>query len=257
MFRALRITLLLIVLVFVIANTWLDRLYSRDWNGPLQVALYPVNADGSDTADAYIARLQTSDMQSLEDFFSTQAAEYQLPLSRPLRFTLAPALSQAPPLPPEDGGRLGIMWWSLKLRWFAWRVPDAPGPTPTIQIFMLYHDPQLASVLPHSTGLEKGLVGIAHLFATQTMARANQVIVAHELLHTLGATDKYDLQTNLPLLPDGYADPQRDPLYPQDKAELMAGRIPVSATKAEQAESLRQTLIGPLTAREIGWVATP
>lgn len=254
MFRAIRITVLLIILVFVIANTWLDRLYSRDWNGALQVALHPVNADGSAVADAYIGQLQNSDMQSLEDFFNTQSAAYQLPLDRPLRFSLAPPLSQAPPLPPEAGGRLSIMWWSLKLRWFAWRTPDPAGPTPTIQLFLLYHDPQLASVLPHSTGLEKGLVGIAHLFAMQPMARTNLVIVAHELLHTLGATDKYDLQTNLPLLPDGYADPNRDPLYPQAEAELMAGRIPISATRVEQAESLRQTLIGPLTAREIGWV---
>jgi hypothetical protein len=257
MFRKIRIGILLIVLVFVALNTWLDRVYSRDWDGPLQVALFPVNADGSDAGEQFTRQLQSSDLRELEEFFADEANHYGLPLDRPLRFTLAPVLSQAPPLPPEQGGLFSIMWWSLKLRWFAWRAPDPAGPTPTIRLFLLYHDPQISSVLPHSTGLEKGLVGIAHLFATQSMARANQVIVAHELLHTLGATDKYDFATNQPLLPDGYADPERDPLYPQDQAELMAGRIPVSATQAEQADSPRQTVIGPLTAREIGWVTTP
>jgi hypothetical protein len=33
----------------------------------------------------------------------------------------------------------------------------------------------------------------------------------------------------------------------------MAGRIPISSTEAETPESLRQVLIGPKTAREIGW----
>lgn len=257
MFRKFRIAVLLVILVFVALNTWLDRVYSRDWNSPLQVALYPVNIDGSSAADAFIKQWQPSDLENLTTFFSEQAKDYGLSLDQPLRFTLAPALQQAPPLPPEHGGMLSIMSWSLKLRWFAWRTPNPTGPTPTIRMFVLFHDPANAIVLPDSTGLEKGLVGIAHVFASNSMARANQVIIAHELLHTLGAIDKYDLDTNQPIYPGGYADPERQPSLPQDKAELMAGRIPISDTKAEQPDSLRQVVIGPATAREIGWSKTP
>jgi hypothetical protein len=255
MFRKLRIAILLIILAFVAANTWLDRFYSTDWNGPLQVALYPVNADGSNVTREFVSQLSAVELQRLEDFFSQQAGRYNLPLQRPLRFTLAPALAQAPPMVPEDAGRLGVMLWSLKLRWFTWQVTDPAGPTPTIRVYLLYHDPALASQLPHSVGLQKGLVGIAHIFAATDMARANQVIVAHELLHTLGATDKYDLNTNLPLYPDGYADPEQSPRYPQTRAELMAGRIAVSEAQAEQANGLGECVIGPLSAREIGWTA--
>ncbi|MGE0189636.1 MAG: hypothetical protein AB7Q04_10060 [Steroidobacteraceae bacterium] len=253
MFRKLRIAILLIILIFVAANTWLDRVYSTDWNGALQVALYPVNADGSNVASDFIEQLSSSELQRLEDFFSQQAQYHGLSLQRPLRFSLAPALVAVPPTVPEDAGRLGVMLWSLKLRWFTWKLTDPAGPTPTIRLFMLYHDPANASVLPHSVGLQKGLVGIAHVFAAKDMAHANQVIVAHELLHTLGATDKYDLQTNLPLYSDGYADPQKTPSLPQTLAELMAGRIAVSETHAEQANSLSDCVIGDLTAREIGW----
>jgi hypothetical protein len=257
MFRKLRIVILLIVLAFVAANTWLDRVYSTDWNGALQVALYPVNADGSDVSADFIQQLSANELQRLQDFFSQQAEQYDLPLQRPLRFTLAPALPTAPPVVPESAGPLGIMLWSLKLRWFTWNVADPVGPTPTIRLFMLFHDPAHASVLPHSTGLQKGLVGIAHIFASDEMARANHVIVAHELLHTLGATDKYDLQTNLPIYPDGYADPEQNPRLPQTLAELMVGRIAISETEAEQVNSLNQCIIGPLTAREIGWAKAP
>jgi hypothetical protein len=77
-------------------------------------------------------------------------------------------------------------------------------------------------------------------------------VIAHELLHTLGATDKYG-NDNLPRLPDGYAEPDRQPLYPQTFAELMGGRIPVTASEAEIPESLQQVVIGPLSAAEIGW----
>jgi len=254
MFRKFRIAVLLLILVFVALNTWLDRVYSRDWNGTLQVALYPVNIDGSVAAERFIQQLRADDLNELPDFFSTQAADYELPLRTPLRFTLAPELATAPPLPPEQGSRLDIMLWSLKLRWFTWRTPDPPGPTPIIRIFWLFHDPHLQNVLPHSTGLEKGLMGIAHGFADKDMARTNLVVIAHELLHTLGATDKYDLDNNQPSYPDGYADPEQQPRYPQTAAELMAGRIPLSENEAEQARSLRQVVIGPLTAREIGWI---
>ena len=37
----------------------------------------------------------------------------------------------------------------------------------------------------------------------------------------------------------------------------MAGRIPVSAGESVMAASLDETLVGPLTAREIGWSDSP
>ena len=80
-------------------------------------------------------------------------------------------------------------------------------------------------------------------------------MIAHELLHTLGATDKYDLQTNQPCFPHGFAEPDREPRYPQALAELMGGRIPISSDEAQTPESLRQVVVGPATAAEIGWTS--
>ena len=101
--------------------------------------------------------------------------------------------------------------------------------------------------------LRKGLVGVVNAFATRHMAGSNAVIIAHEMLHTLGATDKYDLATNQPLFPHGYADPDRDPLYPQRRAEIMGGRVPLSAARAEIPSSLKQVVVGPATALELRW----
>ena len=75
----------------------------------------------------------------------------------------------------------------------------------------------------------------------------------HELLHTFGATDKYDLSTGQPIYPIGYADPNQQPLYPQRQAELMAAYVPLSQNKSKMPDSLQQTRINEITAIELGW----
>jgi len=107
--------------------------------------------------------------------------------------------------------------------------------------------------VPDSHGLQKGLIGVVHAFAEQGMAGGNNIVIAHELMHTLGATDKYDLGTGAPLDPIGLGDPDRRPLYPQTRAEIMAGRRALSATDFEMPVSLRDVVVGPATATEIRW----
>jgi hypothetical protein len=58
----------------------------------------------------------------------------------------------------------------------------------------------------------------------------------------------------MPVYPDGFAEPDKDPLLPQDYAEIMGGRIPLSEGEAEIPESLDQVLVGAVTAREINWL---
>jgi hypothetical protein len=101
--------------------------------------------------------------------------------------------------------------------------------------------------------MQKGLVGVVHAFAAADMTRTNNVVIAHEILHTLGATDKYDLATGAPRFPDGYAEPERTPLHPQALAEIMAGRYAVSPGVFEMAHSLDEVHVGQATATEIRW----
>jgi hypothetical protein len=140
------------------------------------------------------------------------------------------------------------------MRYWAWRATSAETKAPPdIDIFVLYHDPQLTTSVPHSLGLQKGLLGVVYGFADPTMTAGNNIVIAHEFLHTVGATDKYDPTSDEPSFPDGYAEPKRDPLFPQEDAEIMAGRRMLSATEWEMPDSLRQVVIGPKTAEEINW----
>jgi hypothetical protein len=254
MFRRIRITVLLLILAVVALNTVSDSINTTRWNAPITVALFPINADGSEATERYLASLSPAVFAPLEEFFQDEANHYGIKLDRPMRFTVAPQIQSKPPTPPVNANALQAMYWSLQLRWWAWRVPPkVPGPTPRIRLFLLFHDPARTSVLEHSTGLKKGLIGAVQLFADTRMTGSNLTVIAHELLHTLGATDKYDSASALPKFPDGYAKPDSQPRYPQQFAELMAGRIPLSPTEAKIPETLQEVLIGPATAAEIGW----
>lgn len=141
------------------------------------------------------------------------------------------------------------------MRVWAWRMEMShDGPPANIAMFVLYHDPDSHDRLEHSLGLEKGLIGVVNTFASRSMNPTNNVVIAHELLHTVGATDKYDPATNQPLYPEGYAEPDRTPRHPQEKAEIMAGRVPLSDSESQIPSSLKKSVVGPGTAAEINWL---
>ena len=62
----------------------------------------------------------------------------------------------------------GIIVWSLKLRFWAWRNDDYPGSRPDIRIFAVFYDPGPGQV-EHSIGLKEGLIGVANVFAANHM----------------------------------------------------------------------------------------
>jgi len=142
---------------------------------------------------------------------------------------------------------------SVTLRYWRPSSDTYEGPTPDVRMFVLYFNPQVHKELDHSLGLEKGLIGVVNAFAGREKEAKNNVVIAHEMLHTVGATDKYDLATNQPVYPEGYAKPDKKPLFPQEKAEIMACSIPLSETKTVMPGGLMNTVIGKKTAREVNY----
>ena len=255
--RGVRIALLLAVLGMVALDAWLTKTRTTSWENTLRVSLYPIVADGQPATREYVGKLTREDFAAIESFLRTQAPEYGVAIQEPARIWLRPALDQLPPLPPQDRGLFGTIGWSLKLRWWASRREAAqPSPRGHARIFVLYYDPASTSAVAHSLGLKEGLIGIVHAFASRAQAPTNNIVIAHEVLHTLGATDKYEPATGQPRYPEGYADPDASPRHPQEAAEIMAGRIPLSASRAEIPVSLDQVVVGAATAAEIGW-STP
>jgi len=234
MFKAIRISVLLFILFFVAVSTWLTQARSTDWENSLWVKVYPINADGSDASSDYIAGLETDHFSDIEEFI----------LGRPIR--------EQPPEIEAGSGVLGVMLWSLKMRWWASSTAGSQDSIdPDVRIFVRYHNPESVYVLENSVGLQKGMVGIVNARAGRRERGSNNVIIAHEFLHTLGATDKYDPATAQPTAPAGLAEPDKKPLYPQTRAEIMGGRIALAEDDAVIPKSLKYAVIGPITASEI------
>ncbi len=250
-FRRIRILILLGILVAAVGLTWLEQTMVRAWRAPLDVAVVPVNGDGSVQAEDAIRALQASDFDDIGTFLERETARYGVKQSPAMQITLLPELHAQPPAPPRDHTVLKTVWWSLKLRWWVYRQSGEWLPQlGRIKLFVLYHAPRDGVALAHSLGLQKGLIGVVHAFADPRQTQQNNIVIAHELLHTLGATDKYDAEGR-PVYPQGYAEPEQPQQMPRHEAEIMAGRLVNAAGRLVMPPSLDQCVIGAMTAHEI------
>ncbi|MEM8547581.1 MAG: hypothetical protein AAGF46_05380, partial [Pseudomonadota bacterium] len=162
---------------------------------------------------------------------------------------------EQPPRLPDDANVLSIMLWSLKMRWWAGSVTGGGDDiAPDVRMFVRFHQPDTHLPLENSVGIQKGMFGIVNAYAGRRYQARNNFVIAHEFLHTIGASDKYDYSNNQPRVPEGLGEPDKTPLYPQRYAELMGGRIALTATSAEMPRGLRSVLIGTATAEEIGLI---
>ena len=252
MFRKLRILILLLILATVALEAWRADGRVTAWEHTVHVGIFPMAGDDSPATARFIAELDGEQFDDIAEWMGEQTDRYGRSVLRPISLRVAPPVSGQPPLPPREPSAIDAVVWSLKMRWWASQHDDIGGPEPDVRLFVLFHDPAATRVLPHSTGLNKGRIGVIHAFASRVQRSQNAVVVAHELLHTFGASDKYDLHTLQPIHPAGYAEPALTPLLPQRAAEIMGGRIPIDEGRAEIPASLADTVIGPATAQEIG-----
>ncbi len=250
-FRRFRILILLGLLAAALGLTWLEQSMARGWRAPLTVDVIPINGDGSELASETIRALQADDFSAINAFIERETARYGMKFSPAMQVTLKPELKAHPPAPPLDGSVLKTIFWSLKLRWWVYQQSDQLLPQlGRIKLYVLYHAPQDGIALQHSLGLQKGLIGVVHAYADPEQADQNNIVIAHELLHTLGATDKYDAEGK-PIYPQGYADSGSPQSVPRTEAEIMAGRYLAVNGRAVMPPGLERCVIGAQTAHEI------
>ncbi len=257
MWKKLRIGILLFIFFLVAADTYMTKYRAVSWDDTLWVAIYPINVDNDPQIEKYIAGLSNRSFAKIESFFVEEAEEFKLALKKPFELLIAHTVDELPPAPPgsqkgESSNMFQIGWWSLKLRYWAARHDESDF-SPHIKIFVIYHSYEKEEQLAHSLGMEKGMIGVVHAYAHREMEGKNNLVIAHEILHTIGATDKYDPATGEPIFPDGYAEPDKNPRYPQRYTELMGGRTPLSEEVSVMPRRLNSVLIGARTAAEINW----
>jgi hypothetical protein len=255
-FKLIRVVFLLSILFVIVVSTWLTEKQMAAWERPILVTVYPIVADGAPESRQFAERVSAEMLGDVNDFFNRESNVYGFTVTPAFRFQVAPVSDELPPPVPAQFETAGIAWWSLKMRWWAWIKDWGDGLIQAdIQMFVLYHSLNGNNEVGISVGMRKGRYGIVKAYARESLQAQNLVVFTHEMLHVLGATDKYVLSTGEPVFPQGFAQPGKRPLFPQSKAEIMGGAIPLSATSSVPPGSLARCKIGRQTAREIGFYA--
>lgn len=138
-------------------------------------------------------------------------------------------------------------------------VPSNSLGDSTIYIYLYPFDPasnQNSAFPDHWMGQHSNKRGV--VFAPVHSSKKLFVLenIAREIAILYGARNKEDPTTGLVIPPDGLADPKELPMYPQTRAELMGRDIPLSGLQERSINSMKEIVIGPQTAFELGWITS-
>jgi hypothetical protein len=255
-FVRLRIGVLLSVLAVVLAwgaRDWSQRRARTSWHRPLRVALVLVERE---PVPPHTLALLTSRSFELERRLSREYARYTGKEGTPIELVVrGPVLAAQPPPSSSDDGSLEL----LSQSWRLWRWTGALDSAAHVElgydsrIYLVLKPARAAGVAVVEGESEfRGRVGVAKADIRVDTVDFALFVAAHELLHTLGATDKYDA-TGRAVFPRGFAEPARAPLFPQPGAEIMARNVPIGPDSERPPDTLDELFVGETTAREIGW----
>jgi hypothetical protein len=245
------------VLAFA-ARDYRARRARQAWRAPLDVALVLLERGSVDDAalEAFEGRAPALEAALTREFARYGGAFAPIRLHR---FGPVPEAAT----PPEADAEPGVLE-PVRISYELWRyarrndeaagVPDALGSAYDGKVYVVLSAPRSSRrALVEGLGQDGGRIAVAHIELSQDSVDFGLFVVAHELFHLLGADDRYGPDGNA-IIPDGLGDPDREPLYPQDGAEIMArGRV-LRPGHEEPPGELNELRVGAATAREIGWL---
>jgi hypothetical protein len=256
-FFKIRVALLLAILVCVLLYAWRDlrsRHARKDWDRPLYVAVVLLQVAPLDpqAVTALRERLGTADEKLAE-----QMHRYRSSSIHPFAFAFfGPVPVDRPPPPLGGESATEAAKQSYEAHSYLSHVDAAANLDASLfesRIYVAARPPtNAAHEMVEGSSEQDGRVGVVTVELDASMADLTSFVIAHELLHTLGASDKYDASGHA-LVPDGLAEPDRVPLYPQRFTEVMARNRPVAPGVEKVPTTLDELAVGPSTAREIGW----
>ncbi len=260
-FLAVRVAVLLGVLAIVLLWAWNDsrrRAERTRWERSLNVALILIETGPVEPAALAAFRSRAVDLElRLDREMKRHGATH---LDRPVEFHVhgpTPATGPPPTLTdPGVGAALRHTYDSWRYRRRIDSALDLPWRAFDARIYVAVRAPPAQAQLRAIEGESQhgGWVGSVSVELDETMVDFALFVATHELMHVLGAHDKYDA-VGRAVVPVGLADPTRTPLYPQPGAEIMARNVVLGPGRERPPGTLKELYVGPVTAQEIGWLS--
>jgi hypothetical protein len=255
-FFRVRVSILLVVLVSVLVYAWKDvsRRHARnDWKRTLSVGLVVARLGPVDDAAVRALRARA---RELEEILAAERERHHGPGGpRPFEIiVLGPVDVTEKPPAPTGNDVAGLARYAYEKSRYAARI-DAEGKLDThgldARIYVVARPGRDRSFV-EGVSEQGGRVGFVEVDLDDSMVDFTLFVFAHELMHTLGASDKYDA-SGATMIPVGLAEPDAVPRFPQRFAEIMARTRPVAEGNERAPASLDELRVGPTTAREISW----
>ncbi len=255
-FQRVRVFILLGILALVVvfaAHDVYGRKARKDWDHTLSVAVVLLE-DGT-LDDAAIARFKER-TPALEARLAAEQARWRTGAPKPFELSVfGPVKMHASPPPaPSEDGVVALAGHS----WDMWRylgpIDDEAGVASRAydsRIYVVLHEPRgTGATFAEGESEQDGRVGTVGVELADGNVDFALIVVAHELFHTLGATDKYDAQGHA-RRPAGLAEPELG--ESQRFVELMARTRPTGSGEEKIPDFVDDIAVGPVTAQEIGW----
>jgi len=249
---AFLLAVLAVVLLYA-AATVRRRRGRNEWNRSLDVAFVLVRDGPVDPVAIELFRARAA---VLEERLAAELHRHRATPDRPFRFVVRGPVDQRSPRPQLSGD--GVLDLASHT-WNTWRwtraIDRADGfasEAYDTRIYVVVRAPRDSSRrFVEGASEQGGAVGTLEVDLDTSMVDYALFVATHELFHTVGALDKYDA-TGRTTIPDGLPEPNAP--WPQMFADPMArGRV-LSPGREEPPDSLDVLRVGPLTAKEIGWV---
>lgn len=253
-----RVAVLSVILIGVVLYAIRDvssRAARTDWKSPVSVAIVLVAREPLDDDAGEKLRERSTELSAR---LADEMRRYRDASTPPFSFQVfGPVRDDGPvPEPPADDGIVAMGRYAWDLRSFEGRVDEAAKLQTSAfdsRIYLLATRPvRRDRKAIEGASQMGGRVGVVKVELDATMADFALIVSAHELFHTLGASDKYDAEGN-PAIPTGLPEPDRQPLFPQPAFEIMARHRAVAANKSVPPKSLSELRVGAETAQEIRW----
>ncbi len=239
------------------------------WDRPVNVLVVAVSDPRADPLEdvlrGFLSRFLSTglafetNLSGIEKWFQAEYARQTLRSSQPIKCTARGPVraERAPPLPPPADAPFLERWKGTRefLGYFEEMGKREhlvlEGYDAVIFVYFYSDEEEARYAGQHSVASRRSRMGVVFSPVGPRHFARCATLLAHELCHTLGATDKYDGDQSV--FPDGFAEPEKSPRYPQSRAEIMALGIPVSASHEVRVGSLLECVVGRKTAEEMGW----